>query len=208
MSFSSILKGTFLLVGALSLINCSKAGVDFQDVAQVSSSSTSEEVSTPDTCDENGVTKASLLTASTKNQTAGNYIDYQISLADCAGWSMVLQNKPILFDLDAFIQGSYSLRYDVNDGNSIYSGELKHVSGSDLFGNQGSSFGHWATAPIPFTTSVRVVTLRIHLMGGKFIPNEEAYRGTTSITQDFYIKTFLRFGEAQPVTKKVLFQKP
>lgn len=200
--------------------NCSPS-VDFNEQQQavsavtqgsVDSSSTSSPSATQPSvqpCGESGITQARVISANTWNGQANNYIDYEVSLASCDGKVVTLTNQPILFDVNAFTPGSFSLNYQVNDGVSpLQSGSLSYVSGKDLFNNVGSNYGHWTTATLSFATSVKKVNIRVYLMGKSYFPNEPQYKGLTTVTQDYLIDTYLKFGNALPVTAKVLFKKP
>ncbi|MGE5086983.1 MAG: hypothetical protein ACM3MG_11825 [Bacillota bacterium] len=160
-------------------------------------------------CGESGITNARVISGDTWNGQANNYIDFEVSLASCDGKEVALTNQPILFDVNAFSPGNYSLNYQVNDGVSpLQSGELAYSAGEDLFNNVGPNYGHWTTATLSFATSVKTVNIRIYLMGKSYFPNEPQYRGVTTVTQDYVIDTYLKFGNALPVTAKVVFKKP
>ena len=204
-----------VLVCLIGFQNCSPS-VDFseQPQAALESSSTTSSPSPPSQqpiqqCGESGITQAKVVSPNTWNGQANNYIDFEVSLSSCDGKVITLTNQPILFDVNAFSPGNFSLNYQVNDGVSpLQSGTLSYSSGRDLFNNVGPSYGHWTTATLSFATSVKKVNIRIYLMGKSYFPNEPQYQGVTTVTQDYLIDTYLKFGNALPVTAKVLFKKP
>ncbi len=159
-----------------------------------------------DPCGPAGTTKAELITPTLANGVPGNYLAYEISIADCEGKVRPLEANRILFDVDARFTGANvnaALVYTVNVGEKSFEGELRNIQGSDLFGRTGANLFHYATEKkielAPKTSSLR---LRIDLAGHQMKSTTE---GTASPDQ---MATYLRFGDARAVQQMVRLQGP
>ena len=149
-------------------------------------------------CGADGVTNANLLTPSVKNGSPGNYLEYELSIADCSGNPRPLTAEKILFDIDATLLGSgvnKPLSYQVTSTDNSLKGILQNIQGTDLFGRTGANFHHYATdQSINFATKATSVKLRIELAG--LLMRTTTTKGTTAPNQ---VATYLRIGQASPV---------
>jgi hypothetical protein len=150
------------------------------------------------TCGADGVTNANLLTPSVKNGSPGNYLEYELSIADCSGKPRPLTAEKILFDIDATLLGSgvnKPLSYQVASTDNTLKGILQNIQGTDLFGRTGANFHHYATdQSINFATNATSMKLRIELAG--LLMRTTTTKGTTAPNQ---VATYLRIGQASPV---------
>jgi hypothetical protein len=153
------------------------------------------------------VTQATLLTPKALNGQPGNYLEYEISLTDCTGQRRQLTANSIFFDTDTISNGAGSgnpLRYTLTADGVAVTGVLVEISGSDLFGKTGPGYYYNRTdQAVSVQTTTTSVRLRIELMGQTF----QSYGAPPSAPQTpLVVATFLRFGEATPVRKDVVFE--
>ena len=149
------------------------------------------------TCEAVGVTTAHLLTPTVKNGSPGNYLEYDLSIADCSGNPRPLAAEKILFDVDATLLGSgvnKPLAYRVVADDNSLKGVLQNIQGTDLFGRSGANFHYYVTdKSINFATKATSVKLRIELAG--LLMRTTTTKGTTAPNQ---VATYLRIGQASP----------
>lgn len=165
----------------------------------------------PDNCDASGATQADLLTPTTANGKAGNYLEYELSVTDCEGKKRTFAADVILFDLDAvtdLVGKGVSLSYTIIDGKTFATGKLKEIQGSDLFGKIGKSYYHNETdQPVKISTETTSVRIRIDLLGMVVAPSEGTNGGPVVLPSGpVTVATYLRFGKATPVRKDVVFK--
>jgi len=157
---------------------------------------------TASTCTAAGSTQVKLLTPSITNGEPQNFLAYEVFVTDCSGNRKVVEAKAILFDLDAFLLNvaeSQPLTYVVKSTEAQAAGSLIRVANADLFGRTGSAFFHYETdRPFTLATTASSVTISIQMAGRTFKP----YAATTT-GSDHKMQTYLRFGEAAPVTSVV-----
>lgn len=197
----------FPLLVLVSFQNCAKNAVNFSDSASsadgqgVTAGTTTVTGPTGTVCNPNGVTQAQVLTSQVENGSVAATIEYEVSLADCTGWGKVLSQAPILFDVNAILEWK-DLTYEMIDSGQTYGDILTLIRGSDLFGNVGSGWAHWQTASVKYSSSAKKVRLIVHLNGVKLSP----LGGGTQVGSMYY-DTYLKFGDADPVTARVLFSQ-
>lgn len=170
---------------------------------------------TPDTdaivvgvCDDpnSGITQAKLLTESVVNGGANESIDYEIFLTDCDGNVKSINGEQILFDLNASVRTvsdpiSYKIVEKNNEDDIKAEGPFIRDNSGDLFGDP-EGVAHWKTAQLNFETKTNVVILKINISTIRVTPTG-GFVGAVDM-----IDTYLRIGEAEPVTKTVAFTNP
>ena len=158
-------------------------------------------------CGADGVTTANLLTPTVKNGSQGNFLEYELSIADCSGNPRPLTADKILFDIDATLLGSgvnKPLAYQVASADNSLKGVLLNIQGTDLFGRSGANFHHYATdQSINFATKTPSLKLRIELAG--LLMRTTTTKGTTAPNQ---VATYLRIGQANPVQQIASLLEP
>lgn len=148
---------------------------------------------------ESEVTQVKLLTTGVNLAIENQEIDYEISVLSCKDGSVVpINDQSIFFDLDLRYSGKLpAIAYSIVDSatkESIVSGDLQVVNGSDLFGKVGAGYTHWKTESVSFTSKVEKVHLIINLKKAKLNTYEK-----NSTTADSY----LRMGKASAVTQPI-----
>ena len=146
-------------------------------------------------CNQYGQTQAKLLTDLVQNGTAGNFVEYQLTLTDCSGKQVPFSANTVSFDLAAYVSSEANLSYvitDASDKNHTVSGTLNNLKGHDLFGNNGSNYYHYETdKPVSFAAGANAIIVHIDLNGMAM----RTY-GNQSSTD---LNTYLAFGDAAPV---------
>lgn len=155
-------------------------------------------------CTDSGVTQVKLLTSSVKNNTANQTLRYEVSLLDCKGQPKPIPQAPLLFDIDSqtFELTAKATPYVIENsqGQTVTSGSMEKVDGSDLFGKQSETHYHWKAdnLQIPGTDYkfffIADVSNRIMTEFGSMFP-------PTSGSVQF--DTYLRIGDAAPVQQKI-----
>lgn len=158
----------------------------------------------PSPCVGDGVTIAKLISTAIKVKTAGQYVDYELQLTDCAGNPKSITNQPLKFDLNAVTDSlTTPIPYQlwVNDASSNkINDNLKSVPGTDLFGNSGSSYAHWETQSINFVPELAIIHLRLDVSNRLFLPMGSKAK---TLTSPVSIPTFLQLGNATPVQQNI-----
>lgn len=161
----------------------------------------------PDNCTADGVTHAKLLSKSVKNDTPGQFIEYQLFVTDCEGKVRDVSSDLILFDLNSVTDGGMNaLRFQVQTTKrvQIASGGMEVVKGKDLFGNASPTYFHYRTDKrIEFSVPSKSFIFRIEPGHGR--ETAAANMGTAAALGDQEIETYLRFGSASTVKQVVTF---
>lgn len=153
-------------------------------------------------CKKDGVTKVKLLTSKIPNNTAQQWVEYEVRLEDCDGKSIPVKDRPILFDIDATISPmgnniGYAISNLPGDKDFQNSGTLKFQSNKDLFGKVGPNYAFWMTDPITIDASSALhLTVK---MGGFYIQSL-----SDPGLLEFKVQSFLRFGDAVPVQQEII----
>ena len=161
----------------------------------------------PSPCTDAGTTVAKLIsTAGIVNDSANQFLEYELSMEDCEGVVTPITANVILFDLDAESEsGAKPLPYQLKspDGMPISNGILASVSGSDLFGVVGPArFHHRTNNNINVPSTHRKVRLIVDL---SFTNSQPLNSGLIGPVARAIIPSFLRFGQASPVKTLVPF---
>jgi hypothetical protein len=151
----------------------------------------------------NGITTGQLMTRELSNETNPKLLSYELSLVDCAGKAWPIQGD-ILFDLNVVRQpGVEQLTYTVKDAatqSPIANGTLQTVEGSDLFGQTGGGFAHHKAAGVSIATNVTKIIFEVNVGAWRLMPANP----TADFAAPFYdIESFLRLGQAKPVTAMI-----
>lgn len=157
-----------------------------------------------DPCTDSGVTQVKLLTLSAKNNSANQTLRYEVSLLDCNGKPLPIPQAPLLFDVDSQSMEltARATQFTIQDsqGQTVTSGSMEKIDGSDLFGKQSETHYHWKAdnLQIPVTDYkfyfIADVSNRIMTEFGVMMP-------PTSGSVQF--DTYLRIGDAAPVQQKI-----
>jgi hypothetical protein len=149
----------------------------------------------PPNCSATGATQATLVTTQISNNTPGSFIEYKVFRTDCQGNVVPLGPEKISFDLDATVRGLTPIPYALSSNGGVQTGSMNDIVGADLFGNAGPNFAHSETDQLVAIqgTSATTVVLRVA------VPIPLVPR-TGSVNM---LATYLRFGDAAPVTKAV-----
>ncbi|MBC7660582.1 MAG: hypothetical protein H7249_12865 [Chitinophagaceae bacterium] len=146
---------------------------------------------------EVGLTKVTLLSTGIEQFSDNQTLRYELSVVSCADGSVIpIKNQAVWFDLnaiatDGFQSSSYTI-YDSSDKAYLASGDLKIVRGRDLFNHSGSSYAHWETATLSYSTDIEKLILEIDLNGNSFKPYTA---GAATIA------SYLKVAGAQTVTQ-------
>ncbi len=148
-------------------------------------------------------TQAKLLTDVIVNTRDRQDVKYELTLVNCEGDFIDLNDSPILFDINAFLsaensQEVSSLPYSIeNEKNEIImDGSLDLIRGQDLFGVTDSNRFHWKTARITQEISLKKVFFTFVLSG---------YELKTMNQSEDRISTFLKVGQTQALQKDIRF---
>ncbi len=166
---------------------------------------------TPD-CTDHGQTSAQLLSTTIVNGAMNQLLRYKVSIKNCLGQAAPLTATHILFDMDAFVPQPMqvkNLSYLITAENTnavLGSGVMQAVHGHDLFGVAGlDRFHHRTNNIINLPAGIQTVNFAVDLSG--FIHHNFMYANIRAPAIET-INTFLRFGNAAPVTQPVQFQNP
>lgn len=162
----------------------------------------------PSDCTPDGVTQARLLTKSVKNDTPGEFVEYEISVSDCEGKAKTIRPDKVLFDTNSYTDAPMeAIRFEVRtvDGEDVAAGQMEAISGKDLFGQVSETHFHYRTdKSVEFRTPETSFIFRVETGNGRLTATENG-KDPDKAEGDQLIETFLRFGEAKPVKKDVLF---
>lgn len=163
---------------------------------------------TPEPCNDTGTTVAKLLTNSISNNAANQVIRYELSISDCVGGTKTIQANVVMFDTDSMVAlaSVRDIPYTVESQNhvQIASGMLLRVDGSDLFGKTGSNYYYNRTSEnLPIPPNSKSIFLNIDFSNTEHNRLENAESATRPAQQS--IDTYLKFGDAAPVTQPVTF---
>lgn len=157
-------------------------------------------------CVDKSKTTVNLLTTNVKNNAAGQMIRYEVSLLDCMGNPKPIPEAPLLFDVDAvalFDITNFKVPYSVQDSssNTLASGGMNLISGSDLFGVAGVNRYHWRIDSFTIKNGDKKLYLNLDV-------SNLAWQPSTGATADaaYVFSTYLRIGDAEPVEQKVTWE--
>jgi len=162
----------------------------------------------PSDCTADGITHAKLLTTSIRNNST-DYIEYEIFVTDCEGKIKNVQADTILFDVNASSppDANAPVLFEVltNAKSPVTSGVMQTIVGSDLFGVTKPTYRHYKTDQIvEFSVPSSSFIFRVRPPNGRLLANQNMLNPAMR-DADQSIETFLRFGNASPVTAVVLF---
>jgi hypothetical protein len=162
-------------------------------------------------CDEaNGKTDATLLTDKIQSNAADQFVKYEVALTNCDGSPKNMTDESIYFDLNAIIdQFGEDVEYRIlkpSDESEILAGTLVHKEGKDLFGQTGPQFGYWVTGQVTLKGATDKLLLVIDMSELGFRPPSDAPKDSIK-ADSFVVDSFLRFGEASPVTEPLTIMK-
>lgn len=149
-------------------------------------------------------TQVRLLTDAVKNNAANQLVRYELSLVDCEGNPKPIPRAPLLFDINAqatFDLNAQKLPFVIQNasGESIASGKMNLIQGSDLFGVKGSNYFHWRIDEFSFDNADKKLYLNVDVSNLGWQPfNQQERTGNT-----YTFATYLRIGDADPVEQKV-----
>jgi hypothetical protein len=151
----------------------------------------------PGPCTDETQINSKILSQKFLNGTAGNKIEYRLTLTGCDGILRPITPGSLLFDVNAVrsadkIRGG--LRYTLTIGSTVKKGILVSVGGKDLFGKTGSHLYYYQNQEdIPVDSDVYEGTFQVDFEGEKLMRIED---GTST---KFRFETYLKFGPATPI---------
>ena len=156
-----------------------------------------------------GKTQARLITNRVANGKPGNYLEFSLSLADCASQTRTFQATTVYFDLDAYTSlagRGRELPFKLTTDQETLSGTFREIQGEDLFGRTGAERYHYRTSrEVQLQSSASKITLRIELLG--MTVSGEPQRGLGNPRAGIQtVPIYMRFGKAAPVKADLEFE--
>lgn len=143
-------------------------------------------------CQEASKTAAKLLTKTIKNGTPNQFLHYSISVESCDGSPYLIDGQPILFDVDAFLEGEIT-NYEIIIAGKSYPGTAETVNGSDLFNKTGPQYRHSRTKAI--VQGAKATTIEIKIDVSNLV--------LTPIAGGNLLDTYIRIGQTETVQASV-----
>lgn len=154
-----------------------------------------------ESCTDETQINSKILSQKFLNGTAGNKIEYRLTLTGCDGTLRPITPKSLLFDVNAVrsadkIRGG--LRYTLTIGSTVKKGVLVSVGGKDLFGKSGSHLYYYQNQEdIPVDSDVSEGTFQVDFDGEKLMSIEDGK------STKFRFESYLKFGPAAPIKHAV-----
>jgi hypothetical protein len=164
--------------------------------------------SKPKNCDNTGAsTEAVLLTDSFSSSPVKQEIVYEVSLVDCEGERIKVNDLPVSFDINLRFTNQnqnqsdeiadLNYRFESIDGKRLSEGVMSIMRGSDLFGKVSEDYFHWKTDSVSNVEESKKI---------KFIVVISGYQTSTFKNLPTHsVDTFLSIGQARPLRKEIKF---
>lgn len=154
-------------------------------------------------CD-NAITQAKLLTPSVDLNVPDAHIDFEVYKTNCYGTVIDFTSDKMWFDMDAMDMED-TIPYDAESDSAMVSGNLNNISGEDMFGHTGKTWGHYETdKPMQIRGKAPSIRIRVKVGTSALKPHGEGSTTPAPYTSDpVTIPAYLKFGTATEATVAV-----